>query len=188
MKEDIEEYTLRAKTGNHTKFDEAIIPQNKAQVFPRIKTTSLSTKRMIIHDEARAKPVTLVLVAFRSFADNQLDTWRTAFSSQLGHDGQWFDITINESFGAQALSGFVQRWQRGKTAPEFHDYYVAFNSKAREPLERLLCTENRMYGNVMLLDREARVRFRASGAADEPGINALVSCARAIIREDQKAE
>lgn len=129
-----------------------------------------------------------MLVAFRSFADSQLCSWRSAFSTLPDHQAQWFDVTVNESFAAQALSGFIQRWQRGRTDPALHDFYVAFNSKAREPLEDLLLSSNRMYGYVLLLDSNSRVRFRASGLASAEGSAALMKCAQEIIMENSSTD
>lgn len=185
LAEDIKEYKARVASGKTASFDPVPIPVESASVFPRIKTTSLSTKRIVIHDKAMKNSVTLVLVAFRSFADDQLQSWKNTFVKDLPQDSvQWYDVTINESFGAQALSGFIQRLQRGRTDPALHDFYVAFNSKAREPLEALLPSRNRMFGYVLLLDPQARVRFRASGMATEPGLQAMISCAKEILSED----
>lgn len=180
---DIREYAANANQGIASRHDHGLIPLSEAKPFPRIKTTSLSTKRIVISDEALQSPVTLVLVAFRSIADDQLKPWRDAFVSAAGTDGRWFDVTVNESFAAQALSGFVQRWQRGRTDPHLHDFYVAFNNYAREPLEVLLLSTNRMYGNVLLLDRHARVRFRASGTPTPSGIDTLSTCAHQLIKD-----
>lgn len=183
-KEDIKEYQKLVAKGSTAMFDEALIPPEEANVFPRIKTTSLSTKRIVIHDEALANSVTLVMVAFRSFADDQLQSWKRAFEAELPTDqAQWYDVTINESFGAQALSGFIQRLQRGRTDPSLHDYYVAFNDRAREPLEALLPSRNRMFGYVLLLDGQSRVRFRASGMASDDALQVFLNCAKNIVRE-----
>lgn len=180
---DIREYAANANRGTASKHDLGLIPLSEAKVFPRIKTTSLSTKRIVISDEASRSPVTLVQVAFRSIADEQLKPWREAFVSSVGPDGQWYDVTVNESFAAQALSGFVQRWQRGRTDSQLHDFYVAFNNYAKEPLEGLLLSTNRMYGNILLLDRHARVRFRAFGVPEQSGIDTFLSCAHQLIND-----
>lgn len=185
--EDIKEFNQRAATGTTATFDHALIAIERAKVFPRIKTTSLSTKRIVIHDEAQTSSVTLVMVAFRSFADDQLQSWRQAFLSSLPPERiKWFDVTINESFGAQALSGFIQRLHRGRTDPALHDYYVAFNSRAREPLEVLLPSVNRMFGYVLLLDGRARVRFRASGMATQKGVETMLRCANELVLEGER--
>eukprot|EP00177_Eucheuma_denticulatum_P008098 GFKZ01014757.1.p1 GENE.GFKZ01014757.1~~GFKZ01014757.1.p1 ORF type:complete len:288 (-),score=29.23 GFKZ01014757.1:779-1546(-) len=188
LSEDLKEYNSRLSTGTTAAFDSHLHPSHSADPFPRIKTTSLSTKRVVISDKAHANAVTLVLLAFRSVADQQLLSWRDAFTSHLGsHAIAWYDVTINESFGAQALSGFVQRMQRGRTDVAEHDYHVAFNCRAREPLERLLPSGNRLFGYVLLLDREGRVRWRASGLASKEGVDVMVRCARELIEEDERA-
>lgn len=183
--DDLNEYNERVSSGHTAAFDADVIPKLDASPFPRIKTTSLSTKRIVIADKARKKPVTLVMVAFRSFADDQLQSWKNVFMAQMPADAaQYYDVTINESFAAQALSGFIQRLQRGRTDPALHDYHVAFNSRAREPLEALLPSQNRIFGYVLLLDRDARVRFRASGMASSDGHDAMLSAARHVLVED----
>lgn len=188
-RDDLKEYQERAATGSTATFDAGLISPEDASIFPRIKTTSLSTKRIVIHDEALMSSVTLVLVAFRSFADDQLQSWKRAFEDELPRDkSKWFDVTINESFGAQALSGFIQRLHRGRTDPSLHDYYVAFNSRAREPLESLLPSRNRMFGHVLLLDRHARVRFRASGMASDDALQVFLSCAKKLVQEGRPSQ
>lgn len=183
LSEDIKEYTAAQTSGRTATFDSSLIQADVASIFPRIKTTSLSTKRIVIHDEAKKRDLTLVLVAFRSFADEQLASWRRPFQTLAADQTQCFDVTINESFGAQALSGFVQRWQRSRTDAALHDFHVAFNSRAREPLETLLLSTNRMFGYALLLDGDARVRFRASGMATEAAAKALLSSAEGILKE-----
>lgn len=187
MREEIKEHAKLTAEGRASQHDGGLLPTAGALSFPRIKTTSISTKCMIIADEASTAPATLVLVAFRSFADDQLKPWRQQFEDRFAQAGlRWFDVTVNESFAAQAFSGFVQRWQRGYIAPELHDYFVAFNSKVRQPLEVLLLNHNRMFGNVLLLDRQARVRFRAAGPPSPDGIDTLVKCTQRLISEDSE--
>ncbi len=189
--EELRELRARGEVG--VGCDPGLLPAETASVFPRIKTTSLSTKRIVIHDEAARASATLVLVAFRRYAEEQLSSWRSPFLAALEGEpvvphrrrvGQVFDVTINESFGAQALSGFVQRLQRRTVDSHLHDYYVAFNDRAREPLEVLLPLDNRLYGYALLLDSKARVRFRAAGMADEHTLKPFVKATRSLVEED----
>lgn len=175
--------------------DASAFSASDSAIFPRIKTTSLSTKRVVIHDKAAQASATLVLVAFRRFAEGQLASWRRPFLDAVADArvaphrarvGQVFDVTINESFASQALSGFVQRVQRRSVDARFHDFHVAFNDRARKPLEKLLPLNNRLYGYALLLDAKARVRFRAAGLADEEAVVPFVEAARALIEEDAR--
>lgn len=188
MAQEIREHAKMMREGTTSHHDMSLIDASEARVFPRIKTTSLSTKRIVIHDEAAQTPITLVLVAFRSYADDQLKPWREAFDSNFGQHGRWFDVTVNESFAAKAFSGFVQRWQRGRTDPALHDFFVAFNNRAKEPLEVLMLNTNRLLGNILLLDRRARVRFRAIGSPSPHGVETFLACARQIIKEDGQTQ
>lgn len=106
---DIHEYAANANQGTARKHDHGLIPLSETKLFSRIKTTTLSTQRIVISDEVLQSPVTLVVVAFRSIADDQLKPLRDAFVSAVGTDGRRSAVTVNESFAAQALSGFVQR-------------------------------------------------------------------------------
>lgn len=185
--QDLQELRARQEQGGMGTSDDGVLSVEEASVFPRIKTTSLSTKRIVIHDEAGNAAVTLVLVAFRRYAEEQLSSWRSPFLEACkGKPVQAFDVTINESFASQALSGFVQKLQRWQIDPSLHDYYVAFNSRAREPLEVLLPLDNRLFGYALLLDRNARVRFRASGMATPKHLEKFLRAASALLREDQQ--
>lgn len=187
MVREIREHAAMMEDGSAFRLsDSSLIAATDSGVFPRIKTTSLSTKRIVIQDEAARYPITLILVAFRNVADDQLAPWREAFVSNFQQHGRWFDVTINESFASRAFSGFVQQWQRARTNSALHDYIVAFNSPAREPLEDLLLTSNRMFGNILLLDRQARVRFRAAGSPTPGNLQTFITCARQLVLEDEK--
>lgn len=184
IREEIEEHSKLVNEGRSTKYDSKLIPFSESLQFPRIKTTSLSTKRIVITDEAKKyPPVTLVLVAFRNFADVQLMPWKDFYTLKFPNL-KWYDVTVNESFASQAFSGFVQGWQRSFIEDiQLHDYHVAFNSKARQPLEDLLITNNRMFGNVLLLDRLGHVRFRAAGSPNDQALSVLVDCVMKLENE-----
>eukprot|EP00171_Calliarthron_tuberculosum_P003052 IDg3052t1 len=175
--------------------DSTLVDPTKAAVFPRIKATSLSTKRIVIHDECTNASATLVLIAFRRCADRQLDSWRSPFVNLLADKGlangclqsaQIFDVTINETFTSQALSGFVQHRQRSWVHVDLHDYYVAFNDRLRKPIEDLLPIQNRLYGFALLLDSSARVRFRGAGIADERSLKIFLNAANKLVEEDSR--
>lgn len=191
LSNDLKELRTRGEVG--LAIDSSLLSPQEAAFFPRIKTTSLSTKRIVIHDEARHASVTLVLLAFRRYADAQVQSWRSPFLESLKslpipscrrRVAQIYDVTINESFATQALSGFVQRMQRSSVDSELHDYYVVFNDQLRDPIENILPLHNRLYGYALLLDSSARVRFRAAGFADELTLISFLDAANRIAKED----
>lgn len=173
--------------------DRSLLPVEDAKFFPRIKTTSLSTRRVCIADSSRKASSTLVMLAFRRYAEDQLTGWADAYRHLLttlpesgdSKNGQLFDCTINESFASQFLSGFVQRFQRSSVPYDQHDFHVAFNAELR-PLEGIfpISPPNRLLGYVLLLDPSARVRFRAAGHADDPSLHLFTLAARQLIEED----
>lgn len=188
---DLKELRMRGEVG--VAMDSELVSPEVAAFFPRIKTTSLSTKRIVIHDKAHRASVTLVLLAFRRYADEQLLSWRAPFLEALksykippsrDRVAQIYDVTINESFATQALSGFVQRMQRSSVDAQLHDFHVAFNDRLREPIEKILPLHNRLYGYALLLDSNARVRFRAAGYADDRALVTFLDCAKRLAKED----
>lgn len=174
--------------------DRTLLPIEAAKLFPRIKTTSLSTRRVCIADSSRKASSTLVMLAFRRYAEGQLSGWADSYRELLAalpevgarKSGQLFDCTINESFASQFLSGFVQRYQRSSVPYDQHDFHVAFNAELR-PLEGIfpISPPNRLLGYVLLLDPSARVRFRAAGHADEPSLQLFTQAVRQLIEEDK---
>lgn len=187
---------LRARGEVAVGVDSVLRDVANAAVFPRIKTTSLSTKRVVIHDECAHASATLVLLAFRRYADGQLESWRSPFINYMqdrvaidGRQsaGQFFDVTVNETFATQALSGFVQRIQRSSIHTDLHDYYVAFNDRIRKPIEDLLPIQNRLYGFALLLDSKGRVRFKGAGFADCRSQKALLAAVGQLVEEDAQA-
>lgn len=177
--------------------DRSLLPVEEAKLFPRIKTTSLSTRRVCITDSARKASSTLVMLAFRRYAEDQLSGWAGAYRDILAtlpesggrKNGQVFDCTINESFASQFLSGFVQRYQRSSVPSDLHDFHVAFNAELR-PLEGVfpISPPNRLLGYVLLLDPSARVRFRAAGHADDPSLLLFTQAVRQLIQEDNDSK
>lgn len=166
-----------------------------APIFPSFDTSSLGGQTVVIQRAAQNVPVTLVLIAFRSFADEQLTTWRKPFEEVFDRQGadsgvlgstQVFDVSVNETFAAQSLSGFVQRIQRGSIDESLHGHYVALNAEAGASLEAVLPSTNRLFGSALLLDRDARVRFRAAGKASNESIAKLIDAARTLVLEDER--
>ena len=149
---------------------------------------------MVIADECKHASVTLILLAFRRYADPQIESWRQPFLDALqdgpnvkkrrSEAGQIYEVTVNESFATQALSGFTQGFQRRFVDPKQHDFHLAFNDSIREPIEQILPLQNRLYGYAMLLDPSARVRFRAAGYADERAIKVFQDAVKTLIKQD----
>jgi hypothetical protein len=183
---------LRRATAEHggtLSVDESLIDASDASAFPRMEMRSLSGKAVIIQDEAQKATLTLVLLAFRSFADSHLASWRVPFAAEYGSQPQvrMFDVSVNETISSQALSGFVQLLQRRHVADRYHDSYLALNEKAADALESVLPSKNRLTGYALLLDANARVRFRAAGKASERSVERLLHAASMIASESSGA-
>uniref|UniRef100_A0A7S1TAV0 Uncharacterized protein n=1 Tax=Compsopogon caeruleus TaxID=31354 RepID=A0A7S1TAV0_9RHOD len=149
-------------------------------VFPRIKTTSLRTKRIVLQDEATRAPATLVILLFREFAHKQAVSWQQQDIIAV----PWLEMTINESVVHQALSGFAQGIQRRRIPEQMHDRYIAYNSGA-EKLETFFLSQNRLLAHALLLDRRARVRWRACGFATDDHVSLLSKAVAQLTSEDQ---
>jgi hypothetical protein len=159
-----------------------------APLFPRLEMTCLAGNEIFIQEAARDAKLTLVLLAFRSFADSQLASWRDPFEAEfhMQSDSQIFDVSVNETISAQALCGFVQRLQRRHVDKALHNYYVALNGRASDSLEAVLPSTNRFIGYALLLDNNAKVRFRTAGMADEASIVKLLDAARQLRTESNR--
>jgi ATP10 protein len=156
--------------------------------FPALSMTSLSGNRVVICDRAGDAAVTLVLLAYRSFADTQLASWRAPFAEAFGGEprAQVFDVSVNETFAAQTLSGFVRRLQRSSIEKSAHEFHLSLNEPASEDLELLLPSDNKLFGYALLLDRNARVRFRAAGMASAEARESIVAATKQIILLDEQ--
>lgn len=179
------------ESGGTAAVDSGLLPADAALVFPELPMTSLSGGTVSIADASPNCGATLVLLAFRSFADEQLTSWREPFVSTFEVEGvesqtQVFDVSINETFAAQMLSGFVQRLQRGKVAASLHEHTLALNAEAGENIEALLPSKNRLFGYALLLDRDGKVRFRSAGMATERSLKALLASSRELLAEDEQ--
>jgi hypothetical protein len=178
---------VTVERGGTASVDEGLLPAAGAHTFPAREMTSLSGGRVVIQDAASAAGVTLVLLAFRSFADDQLASWRAPFANAFGGRDvcvQTFDVSVNETFAAQMLSGFVQRLQRSKIASGLHEHHVALNAEAGASIEAILPSKNRLFGYALLLDRDGRVRFRAAGTSTAASQAALVAAAEQLLLDD----
>jgi hypothetical protein len=186
MGEQIRDLTRSTREGNGMfDVDREIVSASAAPLFPRLEMTSLAGNEIFIQEAARDAKLTLVLLAFRSFADSQVASWRDPFEAEfrLQSDSQIFDVSVNETISAQALSGFVQRLQRRHVDKALHSYYVALNGRASDSLESVLPSNNRLIGYALLLDNNAKVRFRTAGMADEASSVKLLNAARQLIEE-----
>lgn len=164
-----------------------------ARFFPAVRMASVGGEEVSVREAACGAPMTLVLLAFRSFADVQVASWREAFVDEFGGTGESdaqgggplvFDVSVNETFSAQMLSGFVQRLQRGRVADGMLSRTLALNEDMGPEIERLLPSKNRLFGYALLLDREGRVRFRAAGMATDDARAELLAAGKKLILED----
>jgi hypothetical protein len=191
MGDQIRELTI-ATTERKGEFvvDEKVLSAEEAPLFPRLEMTSLAGQNVIVQDSAQNAKLTLVLLAFRSFADAQLASWRDPFASELTPNPrvQIYDVSVNETISSQALSGFVQRFQRRHVDHGMHDHYLALNQRAGESLESVLPSKNRLVGYALLLDHHARVRFRSAGMASEESAKMLLDAARQLTSEAGESE
>ncbi|KAJ8908253.1 hypothetical protein NDN08_008344 [Rhodosorus marinus] len=162
-----------------------LIAKEHSIVFPRIKTTSLSTKRIVIQDEAKKARATLLELSFRMSGANQNKQWIDMCEKSLRElKVQSLYLTVNETFLYRALSGFIQSTQRRKIPLRDHDSYIVFNSPGDEIL-KLTQNSNRLVGYLLLLDREARVRWYGYGAPDESSVHSLQEAANAVVEESK---
>mmetsp|Transcript_7241 Transcript_7241/g.10796 ORF Transcript_7241/g.10796 Transcript_7241/m.10796 type:complete len:221 (+) Transcript_7241:111-773(+) len=162
-----------------------LIAKEDSIVFPRIKTTSLSTKRIVIQDEAKKARATLLELSFRMSGANQNKQWIDMCEKSLRElKVQSLYLTVNETFLYRALSGFIQSTQRRKIPLRDHDRYIVFNSPGDEILN-LTQNSNRLVGDLLLLDTEARVRWYGYGAPDASSVHSLEEAARAVVDESK---
>ncbi|KAA8491439.1 hypothetical protein FVE85_2454 [Porphyridium purpureum] len=163
-----------------------IIPASEAPVIPRFKTTSLSTHRVVIQDDALKARANLVCVLFREGASEQVASWSVPFKKHVQFapygSAQVFQLIINESFVFQALSGWAQHRLRTMVPKEEHDFVLSFNDSNPE-LISLLAHKNRLYGHVLLLDRSARIRWRACGRASPETLSYLLNATDQLLQE-----
>jgi len=161
---------------------DAVVAADVAKRLHRFKTTSLSTKRVVLQDEAAKWDATLVLVAFRESGGVQLRSWQEAVGP--ADVGSWkvYSLVVNEPWLYQALSGWTQSNMRRSLTPDLHDFYLSYNARD-DQLATSLLTPNRLYGHVLLLDHVGRIRWRAYGAADDSGLSALRTARTSVIAE-----
>jgi len=164
-----------------------LIPEDQADLLPRFKTTSLSTHRVVVQDEAKKYKACVVGVMFREIATTQVESYikplqerlkrnvaqsneivypSTSSFANIHHDQNVviFNLVWNETFVHQALSGWAQSRLRHQVPEHEHDYVLSYNTSDPK-LVSVLQTTNRLYGQVLLIDPKSRIRWRASGMA-----------------------
>lgn len=176
--------------GGTASVDDGLVAPGDSRPFPALEMVSLEQEAVVIRDEAARASVTLVLLAYRSFADDQIASWRAPYDAAFATDdrAQMFDVAVNESFAARMLSGFVQRFQKRKVEAALHHNTVAYNVDACKRLEALLPSRNRLFGYALLLDREGRVRFRAAGMATSEARATMVTAAKQLVLDEERAQ
>lgn len=169
--------------------DPSMIVPELAIPFPRREMVSLTGKTVLVVEEARKFSATVVFLAFRSFADEQLASWRAPLTAEFSNrpDLRIYDVAVNESFASQALSGFVRRVQRTTVDLSLHDCYLTLNEKSEEGLEAALPSSNRLFGYGFVLDSEGRIRFRVAGMASADAIPGFVGVVRSLLDDPAAA-
>eukprot|EP00188_Purpureofilum_apyrenoidigerum_P003886 Plantae.Rhodophyta-Purpureofilum_apyrenoidigerum.ctg4191.p1 GENE.Plantae.Rhodophyta-Purpureofilum_apyrenoidigerum.ctg4191~~Plantae.Rhodophyta-Purpureofilum_apyrenoidigerum.ctg4191.p1 ORF type:complete len:240 (+),score=37.73 Plantae.Rhodophyta-Purpureofilum_apyrenoidigerum.ctg4191:291-1010(+) len=164
------------------------ITQERATVFPRIKTTSLSTKRIVIQDEAKKADATILNIAFRQSGMEQILEWHNLLASRMPRPKyRDLHLIVNETFLFRALSGFIQSSQRRKIPVEQHDQHIVYNNSA-DGILALTNSSSRVVGYLFLLDREAKLRWYGYCKPTEESVNELADSINKLAEETKKEE
>lgn len=139
--------------------DRAALPRQDAWRFPGVQLERACDRRLTSAPElcqatrAGDAPVG-VLLAFRAFAQPTLDAWRSAMRDVLP---EHYELTVNERWIDQLVAPLARR----SLARDERQLVLTGDAKR---LVDALRIDSRLLGYVYLLDREARVRWRAVGA------------------------
>jgi len=150
--------------------------------FPEIEATDLEGAAVTLPQSFESR-VTLVAVSFRQIGTETLGSWiaplarRLVASSRARNHTKIVQLTILEHSFLRLFRPWILAEQRRQEAKSQEPDLVRTNKLVRigdtESQRESLGIHNRLAGYVYLVDHEARVRFRASGAATDTELDIL---------------
>jgi len=159
-------------------------PPRPDPMFPSLSSHSLRGDRVTLPADCRGA-VTLIAIAFQRGAQVMIDSWYEPFSLEFGKiPGVWFyEIPMIGSAYWRVMSGWIDAGMRSGIPANKHPFVITYYGDVF-PYRRELGMEDPALAYLFLLDREGRIRWRASGYAEEEHIRELKEQVHLLMRED----
>eukprot|EP00897_Mesotaenium_endlicherianum_P000534 jgi/Mesen1/10481/ME000083S09988 len=132
--------------------------------------------------------VTLVCFAFRASAQPMVESWSAPFAAHFAADpaAAVFEVSMVESW-VLSLAPVRALLLRSMASRPVHDKRtVVYSFGDTWNLRNALQMRNRLVGYAYLVDRQGRVRWRASGAASSEEIQHMLTCTSQLLQEQQQ--
>jgi|YelNatPaOPRAMG01_1025707.scaffolds.fasta_scaffold19090_4 hypothetical protein len=156
----------------------SLIRTEEARLFPEI-AFEVAGKSTVVKDSrayltSGGKQESWLLLGFRAFSQQALDTWR-GILTEAEKRLPIYELTVNERLLDRLLVGFQKQLLPAGSLI----YTPSRKDKLFTEFLSLLHIENRFSAYVYFLDRSARVRWRAVGVPPE----GAATCVATILRD-----
>jgi len=134
--------------------DETVI--NK--VFPKISAETLSKKAIEFPKDVKGKP-TVIMIAFKRDAQDQIDPWQQAISKKYkSKEINYYEIPMM-SGGLKIISGIIDGGMRGGVAPALHDFVASYYGNLDNYISYLNVNKDKNC-YLFLLDKNGIIKFK----------------------------
>eukprot|EP00002_Diphylleia_rotans_P022517 TRINITY_DN4409_c0_g2_i3.p1 TRINITY_DN4409_c0_g2~~TRINITY_DN4409_c0_g2_i3.p1 ORF type:complete len:254 (-),score=49.59 TRINITY_DN4409_c0_g2_i3:1762-2523(-) len=144
---------------------------------------------------ATKKKASLVTVAFRSFSEGSINSWIQAYKSEF-HDPSLHNIVqisvVDHWFWAKLRFLLLSSMRKSIAAENHSNHICIFGDETAVRVQNDLKIKNRLQGHVLVVDHEARIRWKSVGPAYPEGIEdmkkVVARLSRKISKENIKTE
>ena len=191
---------LQKTGGKPTLTSESLIPEEDAQIFPvltGLKTLSqqdadlpfffVDENTPIGESSSSSSPsptCTLVAISFRDSGYKLIPSWtdpfEKAFEGRLSSRARVVKVSITERWSLYPLRGALSNLMRQNTPPEEHDKTLLYFGSDVDDFRDVLRMHNIMTNYIFLLDDSGRIRFAASGEANEEDVSRVIQSAKTL--------
>jgi hypothetical protein len=150
------------------------------KVFPKLSAETLSKKAIEFPKDVKGKP-TIIVIAFKREAQDQIDPWLAAISKKFKNkEINYYEIPMM-SGGYKIISGIIDGGMRGGVPPALHDFVASYYGNLDNYISYLnIKKDKNCY--LFLLDKNGIIKFKTESAINANKLQELEKNVAALLR------
>jgi hypothetical protein len=150
------------------------------KVFPNLSAETLSKKAIEFPKDVKGKP-TIIVIAFKREAQNQIDPWLAAISKKYKKkEINYYEIPMM-SGGYKIISGIIDGGMRGGVPPALHDFVASYYGNLDNYISYLnIKKDKNCY--LFLLDKNGIIKFKTESTINPVKLQELETNIGALLK------
>ena len=150
------------------------------KVFPKLSAETLSKKAIEFPKDVKGKP-TIIVIAFKREAQDQIDPWLAAISKKFKNkEINYYEIPMM-SGGYKIISGIIDGGMRGGVPRALHDFVASYYGNLDNYISYLnIKKDKNCY--LFLLDKNGIIKFKTESTINANKLQELEKNVAALLK------